>query len=97
MRKVGFVLAALSSLLISCLALATPTQNVDEIVQATFQALTAQAPGSTFTPETAQTGSISGSLGYPSEAIPPLRVAALGCRTGLTRKAGPNMYWSPMS
>lgn len=76
MRKVGFVLAVLSSLLISCLALATPTQDVDEIVQATFQALTAQAPAPTSTPEPPQTGSISGPLGYPSEVIPPLRVAA---------------------
>jgi hypothetical protein len=79
MRKVGFVLAVLSLLLISCLALATPTQpmqDVDEIVQATFQALTAQAPDSTSTPETAQTGSISGPLGYPSEVIPALRVVA---------------------
>ena len=26
-----------------------------------------------------------------------LRVTAFGCRTGLTRNAGPNMYWSQMS
>lgn len=74
MRKIGFVLVALSVFLISCLALATPTQDVNEIVQATFQAMTAQAPGAT--PETTSTGSLSGHLGYPSEAIPPLRVVA---------------------
>jgi len=43
--------------------------SVDEIVQATLQALTAQAPA-------AATGSISGSLNYPSSFIPPLRVVA---------------------
>jgi len=76
MRKVGLIIAVLSIFLLSCLALAAPTQDVDEIVQATFQALTAQAPSSTSTPETAQTGSISGQLGYPSEVIPALRVVA---------------------
>ena len=78
MRKTGFALAILSVFLISCLALAAPTQDVDEIVHATFQALTAQAPDDpTPAPEVvAQTGSISGQLGYPSEAIPPLRVVA---------------------
>lgn len=74
MRKIGFVLVTLSAFLISCLALATPTQDVDVIVQATFQAMTAQAPDAT--PEAASTGSLSGHLGYPSEAIPPLRVVA---------------------
>ncbi len=74
MRKVGFVLAVLSSFLISCLALAAPTQDVNEIVQATFQAMTAQATGAT--PEPVPTGSLSGQLGYPSEAIPALRVVA---------------------
>jgi len=79
MRKIGFVLAVLSIFLLSCLGLAAPTQptqDVDEIVQATFQAMTAQAPGSTPAPGTPQTGSLSGQLGYPSEAIPPLRVVA---------------------
>lgn len=76
MRKVGLVLALLSFFLIACLAFAVPTQDVDEIVQATFDALTAQAPGSTPTPEPSQTGGISGQLGYPSEVIPALRVVA---------------------
>ena len=79
MRKIGFVLVVLSVFLLSCLGLAAPaqpTQDVDKIVQATFQAMTAQAPGSTSAPETPQAGSLSGQLGYPSEAIPPLRVVA---------------------
>ena len=58
MRKTGFALAILSVFLISCLALAAPTQDVDEIVHATFQALTAQTPDDpTPAPEVvAQTG-----------------------------------------
>jgi hypothetical protein len=70
------VLAVMSLFLISCLILAAPTQDVDEIVQATFQALTAKAPGPTSIPVSPQTGSISGQLGYPSEVIPALRVVA---------------------
>ncbi|NJN80251.1 MAG: hypothetical protein HC797_07160 [Anaerolineales bacterium] len=47
------------------------TQDVNVIVQATFQSLTltAQAPAGT-------TGGISGNLSYPSEGIPPLLVVA---------------------
>ena len=76
MRKIGFALVVLSFFLLSCLGLTAPTQDVDEIVQATFQAMTAQAPGPTSTSEPLQTGNISGQLGYPSEAIPALRVVA---------------------
>ena len=68
MHKVGLFLVVLSFFIISCMLFAAPTQEVDEIVQATFQAMTAQATGST--------GSISGQLGYPSEVIPALRVVA---------------------
>jgi hypothetical protein len=75
MRKIGFVLAVASFLLISCMLFAAPTQNVDEIVQATLQAMTAQA-ATDATAEPDSTGSLSGQLGYPSEAIPPLRVVA---------------------
>ena len=77
MRKIGFALMVLSFFLISCLGLAAPTQDtedIEQIVQATFQAMTSQAPNTT--PETASTGSLSGQLGYPSEAIPALRVVA---------------------
>ncbi|MBK6645718.1 MAG: hypothetical protein IPG44_08180 [Anaerolineales bacterium] len=53
------------------------TQNVDQIVQATFQALTAQAPAATPVPDdNASTGGIAGKLSYPSEGIPPLLVVA---------------------
>jgi hypothetical protein len=79
MRKVLLVIAALSFLIISCLGFATtaqPTQGADEIVQATFQALTTQAPNPTSTTEAGLKGSISGELGYPSEVIPALRVVA---------------------
>ena len=76
MRKIGFALVVLSFFLLSCLGLAAPTQDVDEIVKATFDALTALAPDPTSTPESPQTGSISGQLGYPSEVIPALRVVA---------------------
>ena len=75
MRKSGLFLGVMSFLLLSCILFATPTQNVDEIVQATLQALTAQAAGATTEP--ASTGSLSGQLSYPSEAIPPLRVVAI--------------------
>lgn len=63
-----------------------PTQDVKQIVQATFQAMTVQAVSQTLTPTAAPTvpsataapvpGSISGALSYPSEFIPPLRVVA---------------------
>jgi hypothetical protein len=82
MFKSGFVLVVLSFLLISCTISATPTQDVNEIVQATFQAMTAQATEPTTvdgTPEPTEptsAGSLSGQLSYPSEAIPALRVVA---------------------
>jgi hypothetical protein len=41
---------------------AAPTQDVNSIVQATFQAMTAQAEASTPVPSTAATGSISGQV-----------------------------------
>lgn len=53
--------------------------DVDAIVQATFQALTAQAPAAT---PVSATGSISGNLSFPSEGIPPLLVVAFNSATG---------------
>ena len=54
------------------------TPNVDLIVQATFQAMTATAGGGPSTPVPAgATGSISGSLNYPSESLPAMYVTAL--------------------
>ncbi len=57
------------------------TQDVGQVVQATFQAMTAQAgggPASTPVPPTATgtTGSISGTLNYPAESVPALYVTA---------------------
>ncbi len=57
----------------------TYTPDVNVIVQQTFSAMTAQAGGQPGTPtptSTSAPGSISGSLSYPSEFIPPLRVVA---------------------
>lgn len=58
----------------------THTPDVNTIVAQTFAAMTAQAAGSpaTGTPASPapEAGSISGKLSYPSEFIPPLRVAA---------------------
>ena len=64
-----------------------PVGDVEQIVQATFQAMTAEAvgvsPGNQAEPPSEngaeQTGSLSGQLGYPSEAIPAL-LEALGSR-----------------
>ncbi len=65
-----------------------PTQDVNQIVQATFRAMTAQAvagqPAATVQPTSTQpaptspaaTGGISGRLNYPADAIPALYVAA---------------------
>ena len=60
---------------------AAPTQDVNQIVQATFQALTAQAVTATPVPGDS-TGGISGKLSYPSEGIPPLLVVAFNVDTG---------------
>ncbi len=61
-----------------------PTFNLKEIVKATIDALTAQAtPPATATPPAPTAtvasipGSISGSLTYPADTMPPLYVAAL--------------------
>src|SRR5262245_19203626 len=55
--------------------------DVNAIVQQTFAALTAQAgggqvPQSTPVPPAGTKGSISGSLNYPAESIPSMRVVA---------------------
>ena len=57
------------------------TPDVAEIVQATFDALTAQAGGALSLPPAtadspAESGSISGALRYPAESLPPLYVTA---------------------
>jgi hypothetical protein len=65
-----------------------PTADVDAIVQATFQALTAQAPTATAlptggtdaiptnTPPGGQSGSLAGTLSYPAEGIPAMAIVA---------------------
>lgn len=71
---------------------ADATQNLDQIVQATFQAMTVQAAAQTsvvasatqgatdniptFTPPAGQSGSISGTLSYPAEGIPAMAIVA---------------------
>ncbi|WKZ34568.1 MAG: hypothetical protein QY332_13190 [Anaerolineales bacterium] len=80
-RKILVLFVALGLLLSACGG-GQPTQDVDAIVQATFQALTAQAPLQTSTPEAmaeeppAQLGGIAGQLGYPSSFIPSMVVVA---------------------
>ncbi|MBL8088773.1 MAG: hypothetical protein JNJ43_00485 [Anaerolineales bacterium] len=79
MKKILFVLWFVALLFAACLpAPAEPTQDVEAIVQATFQALTLQAP--TQEPA-AQTGGISGQLSFPSQGIPPLLVVAFDVNT----------------
>jgi hypothetical protein len=77
MRRLFVLMVTLGLLLSACGAgqPVEPTLDVDTIVQATFQALTAQAPQATPT-VVSETGSISGALSYPSEGIPPLLVVA---------------------
>ena len=60
-----------------------PTQSVEQIVQATFAALTAQAGGQPLLTPVAETptagsgrGAISGSLNYPADSLPPMYVTA---------------------
>lgn len=81
-RKIFVLFVVLAALLSGCGG-GQPDQDVDTIVQATFQALTAQAPAAT---PVAQTGSISGELSFPSERIPPLLVVAFNTTTG-------HYYW----
>lgn len=83
MKRKTFILFVVLAVLLSACGGAPPAQDVDEIVQATFQALTAQAPAAT---PAVQMGSISGELSYPSEGIPPLLVVAFNTTTG-------HYYW----
>jgi hypothetical protein len=83
MRKIAVLFIALGLLSVACGAgESAPTPDLDSIVQATFDALTAQAPPPTPTPEpfaeepTAQLGGIAGQLGYPSSFIPSMYVVA---------------------
>ena len=64
MKKIMLMIVVLALSLTACApAVATPNaQQLDEIVQATFTALTAQAPTA---PPAVTTGSISGNLSFP--------------------------------
>jgi hypothetical protein len=84
MKTKFFIVIVLLSLLIGACGGGQPTVDVDLIVQATFQALTAQAPQAT---PVSSTGSISGKLSYPSEGIPPLLVVAYSTTS-------PQYYWA---
>ena len=86
-RKILVCLVALSLLVTACSG-SQPAPDLDAIVQATFQALTAQAPAPQATPTVAAvtTGSISGKLSYPSEGTPPQLVVAFSVETD-------NYYW----
>lgn len=57
------------------------TQDVNLIVQATFQSLTLTAQASAPAPAEGATGSISGTLSYPSNFIPPQLVVAFNVNT----------------
>lgn len=87
MRKFIFVLLSLALVLAACM----PDQaQIDQIVQATFEALTAQAPAASATlipTAAATTGSISGELSFPSSGIPPLLVVAFNTTNG-------QYYWT---
>lgn len=80
MKKLIPILLVLFVFLASCAPTATPLQPVEDIVRATFQAMTAQAPAATEPPPSGP-GSITGTLGYPSEGLPPMRVAAFNQET----------------
>jgi hypothetical protein len=67
-EQIDQILSSVEQTALAQVTVVAPTQNVDEIVQATFQALTAQAAGSS--------GGIAGKLSYPAEGIPPLYVVA---------------------
>lgn len=81
-RTLLYTLLTVALILSACM----PDQaQIDQIVQATFQALTAQAPtaAATLIPtSTNSTGSISGELSFPSSGIPALLVVAFNTTTG---------------
>ncbi|GAB4566087.1 MAG: hypothetical protein Fur0017_04290 [Anaerolineales bacterium] len=79
MKRKTFILFIVLAVLLSACGGRASAPDVDAIVQATFQALTAQAPAAT---SVSATGSISGNLSFPSEGIPPLLVVAFNSATG---------------
>lgn len=98
MRKrltLGFLMFALLLSACNMVAPAQPTQGIDDIVQQTFVALTVQAAVATTpapsTPTVAATqpapsgqmGSIAGSLSYPADSLPAMRVVAFSTTSNL--------------
>jgi hypothetical protein len=75
-EQIDQIVSSVEQTALAQVTVVVPTANVDEIVQATFQAMTAQAPPA------GTTGSIAGNLSYPSEGIPPLFVVAFNNATG---------------
>jgi hypothetical protein len=73
-EQVDEMLAAVEQTALAQVTFVSPTSSVEEVVQATFQAMTLQAPSATLPAQT--TGGISGSITYPAEGIPPLKIAA---------------------
>src|SRR5258706_7182183 len=70
-QQIDQIVSSVEQPAIAQVTVVAPTADVNAIVQATYQALTAQA----VTPTPAgSTGSISGSLNYPSSFIPALRI-----------------------
>lgn len=107
--RVLLTLALLSLFTITCGLLTSPaatgtasaTQDVGQIVQGTFQALTAQAkpsPSATAQPATPspQTASIAGMLNYPAEGLPAMQIVAYQVGTHnykfVVTKAGQTTY-----
>lgn len=101
MKKFLFVMLVIALFIAACIpsqeqidqfmqAAPASTQDIDQIVQATFQALTAQAPTATAAPaqaDAATTGGLSGRLSYPSSAIPAQLVVAFNINTS-------DYYWT---
>jgi hypothetical protein len=92
MKKKTVALFFVLNLLLAACGGGQPAPDLDSIVRATFEALTAQAPPPTSTQEPvaeeppAQLGGIAGQLGYPSSFIPSMYVVAF-------EVGGPNYYY----
>ncbi len=89
----------------ACAPTIAPTPSLDQIVQQTFVALTAQAAVSTprpaasapSTPTIVTTGSIAGALNYPADSLPAMRVVVFSATNSqsyfyVDTPAGQNWY-----
>lgn len=83
MRKRTILMVVFAfSVSLFCADGATPTQDVGDVVELTLDAMTASAPLSTDTPPAPANGFIIGTLMYPSEGVPPMRVVAYRLEDG---------------